>query len=400
MKIALAYFEKFIEMSGGIERVCCAMANEMAARGHEVSIIYCYGRSGQPFYPLSPEVKLYNLMALHPEKWKEPSLSQCVGGGSKLVRELIRIFDANRARDWNESVKGRMIAPEIRQVMGEVRPDVIVCLRFETGNYLLNAAKVEVPVVMRSYINPRVILPRSPAGERSAIEKSAAVHVQLAGDISEMRRYCPGARVVYIPNAVPQYDEAADVARKKERYTILHVGRMNKEQKRQHLLVEAFAKVAADFPDWSVAFWGGGNESGVAYADELRKEIHEKGLDGRVRLMGESSHIAGEYVKGDLFCFPSAYEGFPNALAEAMSAGLPAVAFRSCPGTADLIADHENGILVEDGADALAAGLRELMEDREERAAMGRRAKEAMRAYAPDIVWDKWETLLREAAAK
>lgn len=70
MKIALAYFEKFIEMSGGIERVCCNMANAMVKRGHDVSIIYCYGRSGKPFYALDPSVKVYNLMALHPEKWK------------------------------------------------------------------------------------------------------------------------------------------------------------------------------------------------------------------------------------------------------------------------------------------------------------------------------------------
>lgn len=400
MKIALAYFEKFIEMSGGIERVCCAMANEMAARGHEVSIIYCYGRSGKPFYPLSPEVKLYNLMALHPEKWKAPSLSQCVSGGSKLVRELIRVFDANRARDWNESVKGRMIAPEIRQVLDEIGPDVIVCLRFETGNYLLNAAGVRTPVVMRSYISPGIILPRSPAGERTAIEKSAAVHVQLEEDISVMRSFCPKARVVWIPNAVPQYERQAELAGEKTSYTILHVGRMNKEQKRQHLLVEAFAKVASDFPDWSVEFWGGGNESGVAYADELRKMIYEKGLDGRIRLMGESGQILEEYVKGDIFCFPSAYEGFPNALAEAMSAGLPAVAFRSCPGTAALITDGESGLLAGDGADALAAGLRTLMASQETRVRMGRRAREAMKAFAPEKVWDRWERLLREAAGE
>lgn len=400
MKIALAYFEKFIEMSGGIERVCCAMANAMAARGHEVSLIYCYGRSGQPFYPLSSDVGLYNLMAYHPEKWKNASLSQCVSGGAKLVREAIRLFDANKARDWNESVKGRMICGEIRQTLDRVRPDVIVSFRFETGNYLLNAARTPVPVVMRSYISPRVILRKAPAGELTALRRYAAVHVQLEGDIPDMKVCCPEARIVWIPNAVPQYDRQADLSAAKRTYTIIHAGRMNKEQKRQHLLIDAFAKVAADFPDWVVEFWGGGNESGAAYAEELRKQIHDYGLDDRIFLKGESQRIIDEYVKGDIFCFPSAYEGFPNALAEAMSAGLPAVAYRSCSGVPSLIQDHESGLLVEDGPDALAEGLRALMGDQRLRAQMGQRARDAMAAYAPDRIWDQWEQLLKEAAEK
>lgn len=400
MRIALAYFEKFIEMSGGIERVCCNMADAMVKRGHEVSVIYCYGRSGQPFYPLDPSVKVYNLMAQHPEKWKNPSLSQCVSGSDKLIREIIRAFAPNKARDWNENVKGKMIREEIRKVIGEWKPDVIVALRFETANYLINAADIKVPVVVRSYISPRVILPKAPAGEISAIEKSAAAHVQLQSDIPDMKKFCPSAHIVWIPNAVPQYDRHADVEAEKGKYKIIHVGRMNKEQKRQHLLVEAFAKIAADFPEWTVEFWGGGNESGVAYAEELRKKISDCGLKDRVFLRGESAHIIDEYVQGDIFCFPSAYEGFPNALAEAMSAGLPPVAFRSCAGTDTLITDHENGILVRDGADALAEGLRELMGDRNLRIRMGEKARKEMEKYAPEKVWNQWEQLLKEQVSK
>lgn len=400
MKIALAYFEQFIEMSGGIERVCCSMANAMIERGHDVSIIYCYGRSGGPFYPLDKQVCLYNLMEYHPEKWKASSLGQCVSGGNKLIRELIRCFNANKARDWNEKIKGRMIAPEIHQVIDEIKPDVIVSLRFETGNYLLNTAGIRVPVVMRSYISPNVILQKAPLGERAAIEKSAAVHVQLQSDIQDMKKFCPHANVVWIPNAVPQYERKTDLARHKTAYNIIHVGRLNKEQKRQHLLVEAFSKIAADFPNWIVELWGGGDKSATVYADKLRSQIHACGLEDRIFLKGESSHIIDEYVQGDIFCFPSAYEGFPNALAEAMSAGLPAVAFRSCSGTTDLIADGENGVLVEDGASALATGLRILMEDREKRIRMGDAASKTMRQYAPDKIWNQWEQLLREAAEK
>lgn len=398
MKIALAYFEKFIEMSGGIERVCCNLASAMAARGHDVSIVYCYGRSGAPFYPLDESVKLYNLMAVRPEKWKSDSLSQCVSGGEKLVREILRVFDANKARDWNEKAKGRMICGEIRQTMDTIRPDVILSFRYETSNYLLNYAQVRAPVITMFHMDPLFILPKMPAGEIRAIQNSAAAQVLLKRDMPVVETYCPGAHVVWIPNAVPQYEQEAHPGVKKQMYTIIQAARLNKAQKRQHLLVDAFARVAADFPDWRVELWGGGNESGAAYAEELRRKIRDYGLEGRVLLKGESRHIIDEYCRADIFCFPSAYEGFPLAMTEAMSAGLPVVTFRSCGAAAELVEDGATGLLADDGADALADRLRVLMEDRKARASMGQAAREAMRAYQPDRIWDMWDHLLRETA--
>lgn len=109
---------------------------------------------------------------------------------------------------------------------------------------------------MRSYISPKVILPKAPAGELTAIEKSAATHVQLQSDISDMKAFCPHANIVWIPNAVPQYEQQADLMKDKATYKIIHVGRMNKEQKQQHLLVDSFALLANEFPNWTVEFWG------------------------------------------------------------------------------------------------------------------------------------------------
>lgn len=396
MKIALAYFEKFIEMSGGIERVCCNMANAMAERGHGVSVIYCYGRSGKPFYSLSSSVKLYNLMAQHPEKWKKPALGQCISGKDKLIRELIRTFNANKARDWNEHIKGRMIQEEIRHAVQDIQPDVIVSFRYETSNYLIHSAHVQVPIITMFHMDPAFIMPRMPKGELQAIEKSAAAQVLLPHDAKIVKKYCPGANVVWIPNAVPQYEEQADLSSEKKLYKIINAARLNKPQKRQHILIDAFVRLAADFPQWTVELWGGGNESGASYAEELKKKIREYGLENRVFLKGESSHIIDEYIKGDIFCFPSAYEGFPLAMTEAMSAGLPPVVFKSCTAAASLIEDGKTGMLSDDGADALAQKLKQLMTNQGKRVEMGRNARKSMKDYCPEHIWDMWEDLIRQ----
>lgn len=400
MNVALAYFEKFIEMSGGIERVCCNMANALAEREHEVSVIYCYGRSGEPFYPLNSSVKLYNLMALHPEKWKKPVLGQCISGKDKLIRELIRTFNANKARDWNEHVKGQMIREEIRHTIQKIQPDVIVSFRYETSNYLIHSAHIQVPIITMFHMDPAFIMPRMPKGELQAIEKSAAAQVLLPHDAKVVKKYCPGANIVWIPNAVPQYEEQADLASKKKVYKIINAARLNKPQKRQHILIDAFARLAADFPRWTVELWGGGNESGASYAEELQKKIREYGLEDRVFLKGESTHIIDEYIQGDIFCFPSAYEGFPLAMTEAMSAGLPPVVFKSCTAAASLIEDGKTGILSDDGADALAQKLKQLMTDQGKRAKMGRNARKAMEDYCPEHIWDMWEKLIGQIVGR
>lgn len=49
MKLLLVYLAPFITSTGGAEKVCCDMANAMIERGHDVSILYCYGKAGTPF---------------------------------------------------------------------------------------------------------------------------------------------------------------------------------------------------------------------------------------------------------------------------------------------------------------------------------------------------------------
>lgn len=83
-------------------------------------------------------------------------------------------------------------------------------------------------------------------------------------------------------------------------------------------------------------------------------------------------------------------------MTEAMSAGLPVVAYRSCPAVNELVRDGETGLLVDDGVDALAEGLKKLMEDQELRERMGRAAHESMKKFAPKEIWNQWERLMKD----
>ena len=113
---------------------------------------------------------------------------------------------------------------------------------------------------------------------------------------------------------------------------------------------------------------------------------------------GATDNVLDVYNKAAIFAFPSAYEGFGLALTEAMSAGLPAVGCKSCPAVNELIKDGENGFLCEEGVDAFAQALEKLMSDEKLRKKMGKAAKEDMKQYAPDKIWDMWEKLIEQVA--
>ena len=139
---------------------------------------------------------------------------------------------------------------------------------------------------------------------------------------------------------------------------------------------------------------------GAIYTEELNGIIHKYRLEERVKLCGNTDNVLSVYRRASIFAFPSAFEGFGLAMTEAMSAGLPVVAYKSCPAVNELVKDGKTGLLVDDGAEALAEGLRKLMKDQELREEMGRAAHEEMHTYAPEKIWDQWEALMKKVIAE
>jgi len=105
-----------------------------------------------------------------------------------------------------------------------------------------------------------------------------------------------------------------------------------------------------------------------------------------------SPNVIDYYHAADLFVLPSYAEGMSNAMLEAMSCGLPAVATR-IGAAEEMLRDGENGFLMEPGDRArLTRALMTLIEDDEKRAQFSRRAAEAIREqYSEPAVVDRIE---------
>ena len=200
-----------------------------------------------------------------------------------------------------------------------------------------------------------------------------------------------------MPNEVVQIPETERVNLEQEKKRIIYVARVEKEGKRQHLIVEAFAKVAKDFPDWVVEFWG--LQKYQKYDDELMALARKYGIENNIKIMGYSDHIQDVYRTADIHAFASLHEGFALALADGMAIGLPSIGFKEAPAVNELIVDGHNGFLAED-VDDFAEKMRRLMSDKALRIQFGKNAVEDMKAYAPEIVAEQWDELIRKIVKK
>lgn len=390
MKVMLADFHKFIGYSGGIENVFAKMASALSERNYDVIAVFAdEKREGEPFFTVPESVKLLNLYYLPGEKAVKPSRL------TKALREVIRPFSRAAARDQNYRLLYQAKV-QLSRLLEKEKPDVIVSFREPTGRLLLDGVGTKIPVISMLHNDPDEIFRGSPAEERKALEKSAAIQVLLPSFISKAKKYLHYDHFIAIPNAVNAPHVTADHLAKKDKYTITCVGRLTGRTKRQHLLIEAFARLSKDHPDWQVKLWGDTYDK--PYVASLRSKIKKYGLEKQVFLCGTTKDLDAVWKETDIFAFPSHHEGFGLALAEAMCCGIPAVGYRSCPAVNELIQSGKTGLLVEEGASALAEGLKKLMESPVLRERFGKNAQMAAEMYRPEIVWGKWEEKIGECS--
>src|SRR6266545_50958 len=354
--------------SGGAERVLTILANSWVNRGAQVTLITL--DASVPFYPLDPRVSLRPL-------------------GVTGVSTNLFIATRNNLRRVGS----------LRRAIRESHPDAVVSFVDVTNVLTVLATRgLGVPVLLSERSDPAF----SPVGKtfrflrRHTYPRAEALVVQS----KEARSFFSPAiqaRANVIPNPVVpagrirREESAPSVSGR----TVVSLGRLSKE-KGFDLLIDGFARIASSRPEWSLEIWGEGPERPF-----LQKMVAERRLTERIQLPGETRSPQEALLRADLFVLSSRFEGFPNALCEAMACGLPVLA-ADCPsGPRQIVRSEVDGILIppEDPA-ALAEGMRRLMEDAELRRRLARRAPEVVERFSLDRVLGLWDTTLEEAARR
>jgi glycosyltransferase involved in cell wall biosynthesis len=353
---------------GGAERAAATLANHWARKQWDVTIVTLAPQS-LDFYPLEPTVRRIAL--------------DLAGDSAHVLDALV--------------LNGRRIRA-LRRTIRQLRPKVVLSL-MSTSNVLLAFATLGmsgVYTVGAEHCYP----PNFPLGRiwqalRSRMYGRLAAVVALTQECAAwIRAHSSARRVPVIPNAacwplpvnLPRI--VPDAVCSPQRKVLLAVGRLSPE-KNFDMLVDVFARLASRHPDWDLVILGEGPERRML---ELR--IRDAALVTRVLMPGIAGNVGEWHARADLYVMTSRFEGFPNALAEALAHGLPAVSFDCDTGPRDIIRHGVDGLLVPpQDAPGLEHALDRLMEDTRLRAEMACLAADARRRFSIEKIAAMWEEL-------
>lgn len=204
-------------------------------------------------------------------------------------------------------------------------------------------------------------------------------------------------KVVVIPNGVdlPHVEPEetrrvrAEMGLAENAPLVLSVGRLARE-KGPDLFLRSIPAVLANYPAAVFALAGDGPDRKA-----LETLAHLLGIEGSVRFLGSRRDTAALLSAAEVFALPSRTEGMPNALLEAMAAGVPAAAF-AVGGVPEVLHDEASGLLVppEDVA-AFSAALQRLLGDEKLREALAARARTVIeREYTRERMCRRFAVLL------
>ena len=346
---------------GGAERVASSLASRWLEEGRAVTVV-TLAAPDPAAYPLPPGVERVAL--------------GLAGASRNRLAGLFRAL--GRVRALRGALRGR--APGAVVAFGDRTNVLAIVATLFTGIPTYVSERTD-PRAARNGWHWRFL-------RRLLYPLATAVVVQTES-VAEWAR-ARFRRVAVIPNFVSRPRLQASPGTDEGPRTLLALGRLERV-KGFDLLCDAFARVAPGHPSWSLAIVGEGAERPA-----LTALVRRLGLEGRVTLPGRATDPGPALAAAHAFVLSSRREGFPNALLEAMAAGLPAVAFDCRSGPSEIVTHGEDGLLVAAGdVAALAAALERMMADAAGRARMGSAASAVASRFSPDRVMERWAELLR-----
>ena len=307
---------------GGMERASATIANTFASLNKQTIYLSIFKKAH--FFKLSADVVL-----LEPKNFNVTHLS--IFKTIKWIRSSVRTLNPETILVYNKFYA----AITMLALIGTNRK---VFISERSSPFYRWKPKYEL-------INRIAFLLNSPSGIISQTN-IAAQH--------QKKYYRKNVQIQVIPNALRPVALYPEI--KRENW-ILAVGRLDDALKGFDQLIVAFSKIKN--AHWKLVF-AGGDENGKL----LKEQARALGILDNILFLGKVENIDKIYAQASIFVIPSRSEGFPNALCEAMAAGLPCISFDFIAGPRDIITDGVDGIIVENhNTDLLAQAIENLIDD-------------------------------------
>jgi GalNAc-alpha-(1->4)-GalNAc-alpha-(1->3)-diNAcBac-PP-undecaprenol alpha-1,4-N-acetyl-D-galactosaminyltransferase len=376
---------------GGVQRAVVSLAGGLQARGHRISVL--------SFVPA--ETDFFRL----PQTIVRSSLGTRMG----VPTPLLQLPPTTLAR-----------LKALRAAIDATEPDVVISHAAQINVSTLLALRGRaVPVIVTEHGDVPVRQNTAQPWQwkkwlwyrlRRLCYPSAFKVVSVSAAIDRNFAWLPNDRRSIIHNPFPPLAMQPMPVRlprglAADRPWIASMGRLS-YAKGFDVLLAAFARIAAPFPEWQLVIIGDGELHG-----QLHRQAGELIANDRVVFAGALTEPFGLLQQAEFFVMASRYEGFPMAHGEALACGLPVIA-TDCPsrplrrgergnvagGVRELVRDGVDGLLVpcEDSA-ALASAMADLIENTDKRQRLARQAAPGIARFSCAKIVDDWEQLLEQA---
>lgn len=339
--------------AGGMERVMTELANYFSTKKNVEVHLILFNTSATLFYPLDKKV------VLHLNK-RDPS--------SFVLLQALQTIRF------------------IRKKIQSLRPDTILSFGTQWNNLVLfSLLGVNIPVFISDRGSPIRKYRFSTETLKSVLypkAKGFIAQTTQAAEVAQQR--FPKLNIKVIGNPIRMIEDRKDIVKD---YTVLSVGRLI-DSKHHDRLIAMFSKL--DMEDWNLIIVGG-DAIKQKNSIRLQQQIDETDVRKRVVLAGTQENVEEFYLKSKIFAFTSSVEGFPNVIGEAMSAGLPVVAYDCVAGPSDIIEDGKNGYLIPLFDDKIfEEKLRFLMKNEKVREQMGAYARESIKKFSVENIGEEF----------
>lgn len=356
---------------GGLERVLADKINYLASHYcYEICLLTVNQKTHVVPYTLHPGVQHIDLDIRTHQQYQY-----------KGIRRLLKSLELKRV------LKYRM-----KRAFEEIKPDIVICVKLDFVNLLLDL-KDEIPLVVEShtlcnseFIDGSGWLRRIHIWFwKQKIRKANCIVALTDGDAKDWERI--NKNVYVIPNMV-HLNETEQFSCLQNK-SVICVERFS-QQKDIDSLLQIWSLVHHLHPDWHLNIYGEGEmrEHYLAIIEKMNEDIH---------VYEPTTNILEKYKENSILLLTSLYEPFGLVLPEAMSCGLPVIAF-DCPyGPSDIITDGVDGFLIKNrDIDEFANKVCLLIENEELRCQMGNKGIISSQRYRADVIMPKWISLFEE----
>jgi glycosyltransferase involved in cell wall biosynthesis len=368
----------------GVERVMADKMNYLAVSGHQILLV-TYEQGNHPLiFELHPSINHIDLNCRFFTLHRQP-----------IIKRLLESI-----------LMKRQFHKQIKTIIDDFKPNAIISPTYPLDVIgELASAKGQARLIFESHMAYVQALkeyskPRSSFGALCAklfdkrvirlLQGCDCLVVLTQGDRDFWSHYVTNVRV--LPNPLTSFpDIINDVP--KDSYRIISIGRLT-SIKRFDRLIDAFAIICNDYPDWHIDIFGEGSDEEL-----LNSQITKLHLKERIHIHPPTNDIYTEMKKSQFLAMTSESEGFPLVLIEAMACGIPCLAF-DCPyGPGEIIEHNKTGLLVTNGDTSdFANKMRYLIESPSIINDMGRNARLSASKFKKETVMKEWEKLYNGAS--